>query len=324
MDRFILAIDLGGTKILAAVVDQEGRVLARARRQTPQLGPAAVVREMASTAREAMSAAGLRLQEIAALGVGAPGPLDPERGIVFSPPNLRGWEDVPLADLLKEHFPLPVVLENDANAAAAGEWWRGAGRGVDHLVYLTVGTGIGGGLILGGKVYRGAGGLAGEIGHINVLPEGPLCGCGARGCLEAVAAGPAIARMARQAVEEGRGRRILEHSQGRIEAITAQTVEEAAREGDEVAREIFWRAGTYIGIAVGSLINLLNPQRVVIGGGVARAGPLLFDPIQEAARAHSFPRAFQGVEILPALLGEDAGVVGVAAVAFQRLGRKLS
>lgn len=324
MGQFVVAIDLGGTKILAAVVDREGRVVARARRETPQAGPVAVAAAMDSAAREAMSFAGIALEEVLALGVGAPGPLDPERGIVFSPPNLKGWEEVPLADLMREYFPLPVVLENDANAAAAGEWWRGAGRGVDDLVYLTVGTGIGGGLILRGELYRGAEGLAGEIGHVNVLPDGPLCGCGARGCLEAVASGPAIARMARQAVEEGRGKKILDHAQGHLEAITARVVEEAARDGDEAAREIFWKAGTYIGIVVGSLINLLNPRRVVIGGGVARAGELLFGPLQDAARAHSFPRAFQLAEILPALLGDDAGVVGVAAVVLQRLSRRLS
>ncbi|MDR7555621.1 MAG: ROK family protein [Armatimonadota bacterium] len=311
-----LGVDLGGTKILTAVVDETGQVAARVRAPTPQTGPAAVVEAIAATAQQALEAAGLPRGAVRAAGVGAPGPADPVTGTVFSPPNLPGWGDVPLADLLRARLEVPVAVENDANAAALGEHWVGAGRGVDDLLYITVGTGIGGGLILRGQLYTGTSGCAGEVGHMVIVPDGPRCACGRQGCLEAVASGPAIARAARAALEAGRPSVL---SAVAAEELDAHAVARAAVEGDPLAREVFARAARYLGLAVANLVNLLNPAMVIIGGGVARAGDLLLAPVRRIVDAEAFARPAAAVRIVPAALGADAGALGAVAAARQRL-----
>ncbi len=317
---YVVGVDLGGTKILTALVDLTGAVRARRRVATPQSGPAAVVDAIAATVEGVLAEAGLSRAACPGIGVGAPGPLDPHSGVVYEPANLAGWRDVPLADLLGGRLGLPCYVENDANAAALGEWWAGAGRGISDLVYITVSTGIGGGIILGDRLLHGVSGTAGEIGHTVVDADGPLCGCGRRGHLEALASGRAIARQAAEAVASGRPTALA--ALGADPArLTAEVVARAAREGDPVAREIFERAGFYVGVGVANLLNLLNPRRVVIGGGVSKAGDLLLDPVRRTARQFAFERPARDAEIVPAALGDDAGAVGAAAVVLVRTGR---
>jgi len=319
--RAVVGIDIGGTKTLSAVVDNQGRVLARHRIETPQQGPEAFVAVLAQELGQLLLQAGLRREDVAGVGVGAPGPLDPRTGVVFEPPNLTGWRDVPLQDMLQRLTGLPAHVENDANAAALGEVWIGAGVGARDLIYMTVSTGIGGGLIFDGDLYHGVSGYAGEIGHMTVEPEGPICPCGRRGHLEAVAAGPAIARMAGEAVRTGRTTRL---SAFPPEALTAAAVAEAAMAGDTVAREVYERAARYIGLALASLINVLNPELVIIGGGVSKVGDLLFGPVRRVVRERAYERTADVAKIVPAALGDDVGVIGAAAVVYRHLGGKVS
>ncbi len=311
----VISIDIGGTKTLAAVVNAQGRVIARRRMETPQEGPQRFVETVGREVAALLAETGLRREDLLGLGAGAPGPLDPETGVVFEPPNLEGWRDVPLAEMLQEVTRIRTFIENDANAAAVGEAWVGAGAGVSDLIYITVSTGIGGGLIFGGELYHGVSGTAGEIGHMTIEPEGPVCGCGRKGHLEILASGPAIARMASEALRAGRPSSLSGLSE---EAITAETVAEAAAAGDVLAIEAYTRAAGYIGVAAASLVNVLNPQMIVFGGGVSKAGELLLAPVRQAVRERAFERPAEAVRIVPSALGDDVGVVGAAAVVFRR------
>jgi glucokinase len=313
-----IGIDLGRTKLLVAAVDGGGRVLASTRRATPAGGPAPVVDAMADGVVEVLRRAGAGMSEVSAIGVGAPGPLDPDRGVVLNPPNMAGWVDVPLAAMLGDRLGVPAFVDNDANAAALGEHWAGAGIGVEDLVYVTVSSGIGSGLIFGGRLYRGASGQAGEIGHTVIDPDGPRCACGRRGCLEAIASGFAIARAAAAAVADGRPTALSAAPPGP----SAADVARAAHDGDQVAREIFARAGAALGAGLADLINLLNPAMIIVGGGVARAGDLLWAPMRRVIDAEAFPHARSAVRIVPAALGDAAGSVGAAAVARARLAER--
>jgi len=315
--RAVVSIDVGGTKTLTAVVNEQGRVLARRRMETPQEGPERFVEAAAREVAALLAEAGLRREDLLGLGAGAPGPLDPATGVVFEPPNLEGWRDVPLAALLAEAIGIPAFIENDANAAAVGEAWVGAGAGVSDLIYITVSTGIGGGLIFGGELYHGTSGTAGEIGHMTIEPDGPTCTCGRRGHLEILASGTAIGRMATEAVVAGRPSTLSALPRGEI---TAAAVAEAAAAGDVLAIEVYARAGGYIGVAAASLVNVLNPQMIVFGGGVSKAGELLLAPVRQAVRERAFERPAEAVRIVPVALGDDVGVVGVAAVVYRRTG----
>ncbi len=303
----IVAVDLGATWIRAGRVSPDGQVHVDFRVATPQQGPQAVIEVIAGAVHKLLQGG-----RPSRLGVAVPGPLSVREGVVFEPPNLHGWGEVPLRAMLEDRLGCPVVLENDANAAALGEWWRGAGRGSRHMVYITVSTGVGGGLVLDGALYRGATDVAGEIGHVFVDPTGPVCSCGRVGHLEGVAAGPAIVRWVEERLRNGepsflRGQQPL----------TAERVAGAAQQGDRLALEAFQRAGRYLGWAVGGLLNLLNPQVVVVGGGVARAGAVLFDPMLEAAKATAFPAAWQAARVAQAALDDRAGLVGLAHLVLQ-------
>lgn len=323
MTRYALAVDIGGTKILTALVAETGEIVVRDRMDTPQtVEPALDV--IAASATTVLTRSGIPREQILGVGVDAPGPLNPQTGIVFDAPNLTGWRDVPLRALLESRLRMTVFLEHDATAAALGEWWLGAGRGVHDLVYITVSTGIGGGIIAGDQIVHGTSGAAGEIGHMTIDVTGPPCACGrSTGCLEVLASGTAIARMAREAVAGRRQTVLLEMAGGDPEVIGARTVEAAARAGDAVALEIFSRAATYLGVGVANLLNLLNPARVIIGGGVSKAGELLFEPVRRIARQRAFDRPGGDAEIVPAALGDDVGAIGAAAVAFRQAGMPL-
>jgi glucokinase len=304
----ILGIDIGGTKCAASLGTAEGTITARREVRTRAAeGPDAVIADLLEAARGLLAESGTALDDLAGIGISCGGPLDTRTGVVYSPPNLPGWEAVPLRDRFAEALPGPqVVLENDANATALAEWRWGAGRGAMNLAFLTMGTGIGGGLILDGRLYRGANDLAGEVGHQTILINGPLCQCGKRGCLEALASGPAIARLARESLDYGRGRLLVEKAGGKPDQITAQVVIEAAREGDGLALRILEEAGTYMGIGLANLIQIVNPERIVLGTIAVHAGDLILHPIRRAVRDFAWRRSAEVCEVVPAALGDRA------------------
>lgn len=315
MQRWAIGVDLGGTQIRALRTDLAGEKVARAEQLTlAQEGPRAVLSRILETAREVMT--GVPREEILGLGIGAPGPID-TAGVVHDPPNLPGWPGVSLVEELSGPLGLPVYAGNDANLGALAEHRFGAGVGVDHLVYLNVGTGIGGGIISHGRMLTGWRGFAAEIGHQTLDPEGPLCGCGQPGHLEAFASGPAIARQARQALEQGRKSTIPEYANG---PVSAKSVAAAAMAGDALAIELLHRAGTYLGVGLANLIHILEPQRILIGGGVSRAGELLLGPARASMEQRLMSPVYRGVEVMLAALGPDVGLIGAAALVMQEAG----
>ena len=316
-DKLYVGIDLGGTKISTALVSKEGRILERDSRLTAPLeGRDAVIARMVDAARRVMRKAAPG--QVAAIGVGAPGPMDAASGVLTAPPNLPGWVNVPLKELIEAKLGIKAYLENDANAAALGEFYYGAGKGVHNMVYITASTGIGGGLILDDRLYGGTNGSAGEIGHMTILPDGPLCGCGNRGHLEALASGTAIARTARELLARGVPTLIGDLVGGDAQAVSAKVVAQAAEQGDLEAERIIRQAMEYLGIGVANLVNLFNPDLIVIGGGLTNMGDKLFAPVRQAVRRTAFPIAAESVRIVPAQLGGDVGVLGAAVVAIQR------
>ncbi|MGQ9584056.1 MAG: ROK family protein [Anaerolineae bacterium] len=309
----ILAVDVGGTQLRAAVADEHGHLFSRATMLTrASEGLSAVLARIGSVAAEAVAPVGW--DRVDAVGVAAPGPLDPVAGVVLGAPNLPGWENVPLRDELARRTGKPVVVGNDANVAALAEHRFGAGRGLRHLIYITVSTGIGGGMIVDGKLLLGARGLAGEVGHMVLEPLGPRCGCGNRGCLEALASGTAIGRQAREQIGAGAETGILKFAGGVVEKVTAREVSQAAQAGDELALALLRRAGYYLGLGIYNLLALLNPEAVVLGGSVMKAGDLLFDPIWETVRAVTPRPYWEALRIVPAELGDDVGLLGALAL----------
>jgi glucokinase len=257
--------------------------------------------------------------EVLGVGVGAPGPLDTARGIVLLTPNL-GWVDMPLRALVAEGTGLPTELDNDANCAVLGEWWQGAARGARHAIGLTIGTGIGGGLILDGRLYHGASDVAGEIGHTTIDTEGRRCKCGNYGCLEAYASGPAIAMRAVEALGTDGRSTLPSYVGGDLSRITAQTVYQAAHDGDDLALEVVRETARFLGAGVGNLINVFNPEVVVICGGVTLAGDSLFHPLEREVARRAFRPAVQACRIVPGELTGSAGVYGAARVFLDRRG----
>ena len=319
MSRFVIGVDLGGTKIYTALADREGNLLAEVKVPTEAgAGTRHVIDRIIQTVAQVQREAGADGPAVA-LGIGAPGPLNVSTGVVYQAPNL-GWHDVPLKSLLEERLQVPVAVENDANLAALGEYMCGAGRGAKDMVYITVSTGVGGGLILNGRLYHGTGYGAGEIGHITIDPRGPRCNCGNYGCLEAVASGTAMAREARRLVEGGGGKAILEAAGGEREAITAGAVARAAAAGDREAGEIIAGAGRMLGIGVAGIINLLNPDTVVLGGGAMQAGPLLWEAMEREIDRRALKMSREQVRLVPAAMGSRSGLLGAVVLARQQAG----
>jgi len=310
------AVDLGGTKILSLAIDAAGRVRGEDVRPTEaESGPDGVIGRIRDSLRAALAAAGGG--SYAAAGIAAPGPIDPARGVIVEAPNLPGWHNVPLAARLVEALGCPALLENDANAAAWGEFTAGAGAGTRHMIYLTVSTGIGGGLILDGRLYRGAGGAAGELGHVPLVANGPACGCGGHGCLEQLASGTAIARQG-AALLAGGTAPILERLAAGGE-VTAELVHAAAEQGDAAARAVIEEAGRYLGSGLVAFTNAFNPDMIVIGGGAAKIGARLWEPALEELHRRAIRPSRDQVRVVPAALGDRAGALGVAALAREHL-----
>jgi len=307
-----VGVDIGGTKVAAGVVDEAGRILARARRLTPSRDPRAVEDTIVEVVRELR--AGHRVE---CVGIGAAGFVDADRGRVLFAPHLA-WRNEPLRDAVAESVGLPVVVENDANAAAWSEWRFGAGRGQERLVCVTLGTGIGGGIVLDGQVQRGAHGLAGEFGHMVVVPDGHRCECGNRGCLEQYASGNVLGREARELARAGSPVTVplMERVGGDVDALVGPLITEAARDGDPCAIELFEDVGRWLGIGLANLAAALDPGIFVIGGGVSDAGELLLRPARESFRRTLTGRGFRPEpRIVAAELGPEAGLVGAADLA---------
>ena len=316
MTRCVLAIDIGATRVRVAVIEENGTILWRESLLTlANDGPTATLERIAVVMRQALASTGG--SQVTAIGIGAPGPLDPWLGVIYDPPNLPGWDALPLKRILQDQFGLPVHLGNDANLAGLGEHHYGAGLGTDDMVYLTISNGIGGGIISRGRLLLGADGLAGEIGHTSVEARGRLCKCGNRGCLEVMAAGPAIARRGAGVVRRGGAPGIAARAGSDPKAVTAEMVVGAALAGDSTARQIVERAGFYVGVGVVNLVHTLNPRLIIIGCGVALgAGDLLLDPVRATVAARAMPPFRRDLRILPASLGDDAGLLGALALAL--------
>jgi len=312
-DSLALGIDLGGTKILTAVANEQGKMLSRDHSITPaREGQEAVIKSILESVGHSLDQALITAADLTAIGIGAPGLSNPETGILFTSPNLPGWKDVPLRDVIEKELGRKAFLINDANAAAVGELYLGAGRGARNFIYITVSTGIGGGIIIDGKIYTGSIGTAGELGHMVIDDEGPVCNCGNRGCWETLASGTALAREARHKIDEGAATSILKYADGNIEKINAEAIHEAAQAGDRLAQELIAQTAYYLGVGLANLTNIFNPEVIVIGGGLSNIGDRLLKPAFEEAGRRAFKQSYQAVRFARAELGRNSGVLGAA------------
>ncbi|MFZ5623392.1 MAG: ROK family protein [Gemmatimonadota bacterium] len=313
--RFIIGIDIGGTNIVVGAVAEDGSALhgLRTAPTRPEQGSDAVVERLLEMSRAtiAETCAAVPGAEIRGVGVGAPGPLDTRSGVVLLTPNL-GWVNMPLRARIHEGLTLPAALDNDANCAILGEWWQGAARGTKNAIGITIGTGVGGGLILHERLYRGSSDCAGEIGHTTIDAQGRRCKCGNYGCLEAYASGPAIARRAAEGIEAGEESLLPKMVNGDLDTLTAQTVYEAAAAGDDLALEVVRDTARFLGAGIANLINIFNPEVVVICGGVTLAGDRLFTPLRREVIRRAFRPAVRTCRIVPGELTGMAGVYGAA------------
>ena len=315
--RYVVGVDIGGTNLVVGSVAEDGsEILGLVSEPTlAERGADAVLERIVKLVRSSIAAAPGK--PMAGVGIGSPGPLDTARGVVLLTPNL-GWTNYPVRDLLSEALGLPATLDNDANCAIFGEWWRGAARGAKHVVGLTIGTGIGGGIVLDGEIYHGASDIAGELGHMTIDSTGRRCKCGNYGCLEAYASGPAIAARAVEGIEAGAETSLPAYVQNDLAKITAQVVYEAAHDGDAYAREVVHDTAKVLGAGVANIINIFNPQVVVICGGVTLAGDQLFVPLRSEVKRRAFKPAANACRIVPGELTGTAGVYGAAAVFMRR------
>ncbi|MGD0795571.1 MAG: ROK family protein [Dehalococcoidales bacterium] len=317
----VIAADIGGTKILAALFSAGGKMLAKDTRPTlVEEGVSPIIERLVSAIDGLCRQNNIKPSGLGGIGIACAGGIDTGQGVVVTPsPNMPGWKDIPLADILRERFGVKIYLVNDASAAALGEHRFGAGKGVKDLVLLTLGTGIGGGIIADGSLYLGAVGAAGELGHMTVEDSGPECGCGNRGCLEMLASGTAIAREAIKRINQG-GKSALEGmAGGKIENITAEMVGAAARSGDSLAKEVIARAAYYLGVGLVNIVNIFNPEMVILGGGMAGLGDLLTGPGKCMVAERAFSISSHAVRIVTAQLGNEAGVYGAAVFAREKI-----
>ena len=312
MKKYRIGVDIGGTNVKVALVDFEGKILYSNTVPTrAEMGYEAGVNNIKQAIKELMSESRTDSKAIEAIGFGLPGQIDYKAGIVKNLPNIPGWVNIPLAKMIEDEFKIPTRLDNDVRCAALGELNFGAGKGCENLICITVGTGIGSGIVLNGKLIRGASNAAGEIGHIKMdMTGGPLCGCGDYGCFEAYASGPAIVTMAKEYISGGKSAKYKEMATDGI--ITPYIVAQAALQGDPVSIQIFKQMGKIIGTGLASVVNLLNPEKIIIGGGVADAGEILLEPIRQTILDRAMPIQGNTVKVVPAQLANSAGVIGAS------------
>lgn len=316
-----IGIDIGATSIKMGVVTDGGKLVSRDEVGTAEIGnPSTFVRAAQEAVLQLLAKGRIEKRSVGAIGIGAPGWVDHHRGIVRELTNIPDWENFPLAREIEAALELKTFVDNDANVMAVGEMIHGAGRGHENFICLTLGTGVGGAIIIGGEIYRGAHGLAGEIGHLSLNPDGPKCACGAAGCLENYVGNRFIVARALEIIEDrpdtDEGSILLEMAGNRPENITAKLLAQAAQEGDTVALEVWRETGQRLGTALAGLVNLLNPECFIVGGGVAKAGPALFDRMRETMESLAMNKLGYSTPILMAELGEDAGLIGAATFAM--------
>ena len=323
MKRYVIGVDIGGTKIAAGIVSRHGKLISKYVAPTlSKEGSKRSLNQVYLAIRELLKTSKTSMKDVEGIGVCAPGPLDPIKGIVHNPPNLLGWKEVPLADLIKKRFRKKTRLENDANAAGMAEVLWGAAKGYKHVFYVTVSTGIGTGIILNGKTFHGKNGLAGEGGHvtINYDAKNARCGCGNTGCIEALASGPYTVKHLLEKLKKRPAKKtiITDMVDGQLSKITMETIADAAREKDALALETITEQGRLIGIWLGGMINLFDPEIIVIGGGVSLIGNLLFRNIREAILSHTINIYAKKTQVVPAKLKRDVGIFGAASVMMER------
>jgi glucokinase len=325
--QYVVGVDLGGTNIVVGAMSADGKhhYAMRSMPTGAENGAEAVADRIVGLIEgvvlDTIAETNGHRSDFLGIGIGAPGPLDRERGLVIVAPNL-GWRNFPLRDRVSQRLGLPATLDNDANCATVGEWWQGAARGGRNVIGITIGTGIGGGIIVDGKLFHGVSDVAGEVGHTTIDLNGRHCKCGNYGCLEAYASGPAIATRAREVlVREETASLLPSLVNGRLEDLTAETVYRAAMQGDALASEIVRDTARYLGVGIANLLNILNADVVVVAGGVTQAGDALFVPLQAEVRRRAFRPAVEATRIVPGMLPGTAGVVGaVATFKMQHLG----
>lgn len=316
-----MGVDIGGTKIATGLVDLNCNLLAKV--EVPTLAKEAseiILGQVYKSIDETIKEGHCTREDISGIGVIAPGPLNRYTGVIFHSPNIPAWRNLPLPQLLTEHYRLPAILENDANAAGLAEALFGAAVGYKYVLYVTVSTGIGTGIIIEGEIYHGRTGMAAEGGHLTINFQGPRCGCERRGCIEAYAAGPALARRAKEKMiaSSHPSSKILDYTDGDIEKITPRIIARAAEEGDDFSRELIRETGEYLGIWLGGMVNVLEPDIIVIGGGVSLIGEALFNSIRETMPNYSINPFAQEIHIVPAKLQTDVGILGAAALHMPR------
>jgi glucokinase len=317
--RSIVAIDLGGTKIAAALVTPSGKILHRDRVPTmASEGPKRVIERLCALIASVLKDTSLTSSNLGAISVAAAGVIDMANGLVSASPNLPGWNSVPLCRITGERFGVPSYLINDAKAAAVGEHEFGAGMGTNNLIVLTLGTGIGGGIIAGGRLYLGQSGAAGEVGHMTIDVSGPKCPCGNTGCWELYASGTAMEREASNRLSVGTASSLNAVLRSSGNVVTARQIEAAARQGDRLALEIMAWSSKNIGVGLANLVNIFNPEMIVTGGGLSNIGDLLIKPAIDTMRARSFALPANTVRVVASTMGEDAGMLGAAAFAFRQ------
>jgi len=312
--RAVIGVDLGGTNLRTALLTTDGDIL-EFHKETTQAseGWEKVLHRIAANIARQQEAASARGMTVQVVGVGAPGVIQMNTGVVVKSPNFPDWNNLPLREKLESRLHLPVFIENDANAAALGEQWRGAAKGIDSMILLTLGTGVGGGIVLNKKIWHGADGMAGEIGHLTLIPDGRRCSCGNNGCLEMYASARGIV----QSYHEAAGKSVPEDD---LNAVTSEKVYLMAQAGDQTARRVMKEAGRMLGIALAGLINIFNPEMIVLGGRIKDAWPFFIDSTREEVLRRAFLAPAQRAQIVPSLLGDDAGMVGAAAAALQNAG----
>lgn len=312
--RPILAVDLGGTKFVTALVSPDAQIIAREYSFTLAAeGSEAIVERIIDTLRSVTESAGVPPASVSTICIAAAGAIDSSKGMVTDSPNLPGWHNIPLKDMIETTTGTRTLIINDASAAALGELYFGAAKGIENMIYFTVSTGIGGGIVLGGKLYSGVSGSAGEIGHTTVDINGPRCSCGNVGCLEMLASGKAVAREAQRLVKQGRKTVLTELAEGEIQNITAQTVATGARKGDPLALRVIAKAAEYLGVGMVNMVNVFNPDMIVVGGGLSKMGDTLLDGARKVVSERAFRLPAQAVQIVAGQLGDNAGVLGAAA-----------
>jgi len=316
-EKLIVGVDLGGTKINAVLSDDCGNIRKRELRETrASEGPNAVIKRIVEAIKAVSSSS-----KVAAVGIGAAGIIDVKTGLITTSPNLPGWRNIKLKDILERDLGIKTYVDNDATVAAMGEHRFGVAVGCDHFVCVTLGTGIGGGIVTNGQIYRGISGGAGEIGHMTIDVNGPRCACGNTGCWEALASGSALEREAKARVAEGAKTSIPKYTKESSGKITAKGIYLAAQDGDRLARELIEQLGFYVGVGLANLVNIFNPQLIVISGGVSRMGDMLLEPARKTVRERAFELSAKAARVEVSLLGYDAGPLGAVALALSELSR---